>query len=331
MAEKRERIELPADQIMIKHTAIYYFLSQLDRFVTEDLILDRYLSDYFESAIWDYIVPFQKWTALHMFSSMFVDMVLDADLDRAVGLTYVRFGSCAACGSLHRPAAHLLATDLCHIHGIDSSTLDTALDGWVAPRDCCLEASEEIPSGDLEEAWSDWKLEEGCEHLIEQITEEMFFVLFANRSFLRRFNHHMALRIGMLSPDENTKHLLCTGSQGNGRLIRARPPDWAKRAVYFRDRGYCCDCGRNLDNSRTPINAAEYDHIVPLAAGGMNDVTNLQLLCKQCNRSKRAQMSHTSDLYERWYPIDRKYAPRTPETLGSVILELFADDSADSE
>jgi 5-methylcytosine-specific restriction endonuclease McrA len=31
----------------------------------------------------------------------------------------------------------------------------------------------------------------------------------------------------------------------------------------------------------------EIDHVRPLALGGSNDVDNLQLLCRRCNRSKR--------------------------------------------
>lgn len=200
MAEKTKGIAAPANQIKIKYAATYYFLSQLDQFVNDDLILDRYLSDHFETAIWDYIVPFRKWTALHMFSSLFADMVLDADLDRAAGLEYVRQGSCKSCGSYPRAFAHLLASDLCRIRAIEASTLNEALEGWVLTRDCCHESGQPMDDSVLDDAWSDWKLEGGHDQLLAQLAEEMFFVLFANRSFLLRFNRHMADRINLLSP-----------------------------------------------------------------------------------------------------------------------------------
>jgi hypothetical protein len=321
-------ISLPPDRITIRYAATYYFLSRFDDFISEDLILDRYLSDYFETAIWDYIVPFPKWTALHMFSSLFAGMVLDADFDRAAQITYVRKGSCLACIKFPLPPAYLLAADLCRIHSIDASTLHEELRDLEFGRPCCLENGQIKTGSDLEDAWDEWKLEEGNEQLLAQIAEEMFFVLFANRSFLRRFNLHMAIRIQSLDePDEGHAHLLRAEDEGRSRLVRAHPPGWAKRAVFFRDRGYCCACGRNLENSRSPINNAHFDHIVPLAAGGMNDVTNLQLLCRSCNADKRAQVTDTSDLYERWYPIDRNYQPRTAETLESVVLKLFAHDN----
>lgn len=34
----------------------------------------------------------------------------------------------------------------------------------------------------------------------------------------------------------------------------------------------------------------EIDHVVPLAAGGGNELTNLQLLCQKCNRRKSARV-----------------------------------------
>ena len=42
-----------------------------------------------------------------------------------------------------------------------------------------------------------------------------------------------------------------------------------------------------------------YDHIVPLASHGANDVTNLQLLCEECNLKKSARSEPVSSLYLR--------------------------------
>jgi hypothetical protein len=137
------------------------------------------------------------------------------------------------------------------------------------------------------------------EEIAAQMAEEMFFVLFANRNFLSRFNENMAAQVTSLVPEQNNK-LLTVNSDGETVLRRVEPPQWAKRAVFFRDQGYCCGFGRNLENSRSPINRAQYDHIVPLAAGGLNDVSNLQLMCESCNNEKRDRRADASDLYERW-------------------------------
>ena len=51
-----------------------------------------------------------------------------------------------------------------------------------------------------------------------------------------------------------------------------------KKLVYSRDGGSCKCCGDN--------ESLEYDHIEPYSCGGSNDASNIQLLCRKCNRSK---------------------------------------------
>lgn len=51
-----------------------------------------------------------------------------------------------------------------------------------------------------------------------------------------------------------------------------------KKIVYSRDGGTCRCCGSSL--------LLEYDHITPFSCGGSSDASNIQLLCRKCNRSK---------------------------------------------
>jgi len=51
-----------------------------------------------------------------------------------------------------------------------------------------------------------------------------------------------------------------------------------KKIVYSRDGGICKCCGSSL--------LLEYDHITPFSCGGISDASNIQLLCRKCNRSK---------------------------------------------
>ena len=51
-----------------------------------------------------------------------------------------------------------------------------------------------------------------------------------------------------------------------------------KKVVYSRDGGVCQCCG--------DYEYLEYDHISPYSCGGSSDVSNIQLLCRKCNRSK---------------------------------------------
>lgn len=65
---------------------------------------------------------------------------------------------------------------------------------------------------------------------------------------------------------------ICSFSQS--RYISAT----TKKIVYTRDGGICKCCGSSLN--------LEYDHIVPFSCGGQSTVSNIQLLCQKCNRSK---------------------------------------------
>ena len=51
-----------------------------------------------------------------------------------------------------------------------------------------------------------------------------------------------------------------------------------KKVVYARDGGVCVCCGSS--------ESLEYDHITPFSCGGTSEVSNIQLLCQKCNRSK---------------------------------------------
>jgi hypothetical protein len=51
-----------------------------------------------------------------------------------------------------------------------------------------------------------------------------------------------------------------------------------KKIVYTRDGGVCQCCGSSSN--------LEYDHITPFSCGGGSEVSNIQLLCMTCNRSK---------------------------------------------
>lgn len=55
-------------------------------------------------------------------------------------------------------------------------------------------------------------------------------------------------------------------------------PVKTKKIVYARDGGRCQCCGK-FDN-------LEFDHIMPYSCGGGSEVSNIQLLCFNCNRSK---------------------------------------------
>ena len=59
------------------------------------------------------------------------------------------------------------------------------------------------------------------------------------------------------------------------------PPE-VRKYVFERDRYQCQSCGKTKLNTQLTI-----DHIIPLARGGQNDISNLQTLCCDCNQQKK--------------------------------------------
>ena len=68
--------------------------------------------------------------------------------------------------------------------------------------------------------------------------------------------------------------LFTVGSFAQSRYVS----ETTKKIVYARDGGVCQCCG-NSEN-------LEFDHISPYSCGGSSHTSNIQLLCRKCNRSK---------------------------------------------
>lgn len=84
-------------------------------------------------------------------------------------------------------------------------------------------------------------------------------------------------------------------SQGHSTNKRNPIPQAFRHEVFLKDGFRCLECGATNKNSRLEI-----DHIIPVAQGGTNELSNLQTLCEDCNRGKsnrawRAGQKH-SDL-----------------------------------
>lgn len=128
---------------------------------------------------------------------------------------------------------------------------------------------------------------------------QVFHILFANRKTLAAFG-------GMVSGyvQNNTTIFSPEDFRKDGALKRVKPPEWVKSAVFHRDKGRCVICKTDLTRIFNQAENIQYDHIVPLALGGMNCVSNLQLTCAKCNSSKGARSSATSTEYEAWYDMD---------------------------
>lgn len=119
-----------------------------------------------------------------------------------------------------------------------------------------------------------------------KLSRELFYVLFQNRDFLYRFNYYLSIK-------EKTQ------------IQRCNIPSWVKRAVKHRDRGKCVCCGKDLSGvlDCEDRNSIHYDHIVSLSDGGINDISNIQLMCRGCNLRKSSK-SYTKNTYKDWYDFE---------------------------
>ena len=66
------------------------------------------------------------------------------------------------------------------------------------------------------------------------------------------------------------------------RFANRRVPDGMRATVLVRDGGRCRKCRRAIN--------LEMDHIVPVSKGGKTEESNLQTLCRRCNRAKSMKM-----------------------------------------
>lgn len=152
---------------------------------------------------------------------------------------------------------------------------------------------------DLEEFLYEFHSSEEFLKHIENTVREVFYILFGNRKVMQDFNEMIA----RAREDEidiiDTKY-----HKDNGVLKRKNIPEWVKNAVYHRDKGRCVVCKKDITRIVNIYNIVNFDHIVPLAMFGLNDISNIQLLCAECNGEKKANNTLTSYDYYEWYEID---------------------------
>jgi hypothetical protein len=120
---------------------------------------------------------------------------------------------------------------------------------------------------------------------IDRIVDDTFQLLFGDREFLLNFQQTVANVVRQMRKHEHP-HLLAK----DGVIRRTRLPIWMKRGVFYRDRGRCINCGKDLTGAVVTGEEVHYDHMIPLIKGGTNDPTNFQLLCRSCNLGVSGQI-----------------------------------------
>lgn len=157
---------------------------------------------------------------------------------------------------------------------------------------------EERAISRAEDPFYQWFLsqEMAFELLWEKLTDETFHLLFANRSFLLRFNRAVAQYL------RRNPEVVPNDYVGpDGRIRRQPIPAWVRDAVFFRDHGRCVLCQVDLSGLLSTDRVDHFDHIVPLCDWGTNDPCNIQLLCEACNLRKGSGESVTGNRYSAWW------------------------------
>jgi hypothetical protein len=248
----------------------------------------------------DFVRPFERLSVFHRFIEYVVREVhseqaeaVDLDERRRIFANYQSIPPALEDLAPHRLPIEVAFQNL----GIDHQSF---LDFLIESGGTLGESSEDDVSSYMVETF----LSDAYERLSQQTVSEVFHVLFQNRELLLRFNEYISrvvARGDLVGASDVPTELFAGGKT----LKRAKAPQWAQRAVYFRDRGRCVLCDKDLSGLVNLENAENYDHMVPLARYGLNDVSNLQLLCAQCNQlEKKDSQARTSRQYQTWYESD---------------------------
>lgn len=225
--------------------------------------------------------PFNKWSKLHDFAAHVID-----------GLMYEAINDVTEDALVHDPTYELWIDEALRHHGFPTDGIRQ----WLSDSNVELQNLTEDHIYDYYELNLSWHRSE----LVKHLAGEVFYVVFGNRALLAKFNSYVANVVSNLAIEELDEEA-ANQFERPGKLKRVHIPRWAEDAVFFRDRGKCANCHADLSRLLSIGFSKHIDHIVPLAKGGINDITNLQLLCGECNLSKGAKQAPVSSHYEAWY------------------------------
>ncbi len=135
------------------------------------------------------------------------------------------------------------------------------------------------------------------EDILPKITEEVFSILFYDKEFLFSFNSFLSNKLVEL-----TKSDFSILFNSRGDIHRAKYwPKWLQKAIFYRERGRCSYCFKDISGLLNLENKINLDHIIPLGNGGTNDTSNIQLTCETCNKKKQKKRIKVKE--HRYYKV----------------------------
>ncbi len=231
------------------------------------------VSDFFcDDSYLSMIQPYQNQTPLHIFIGAMVDIYLYEETT-AADLNEMR-AKVSSAGKRGAKNTVLLPIEMALLlHSVKD-------DGF---KDFVTQTGKKFDEADEDDVYDYFQELRCCgtiEELGDAVAEKVFPILFTNLTVLGAFNEIVSDYVSHSRTDEiDTEYSLLFSS--SGVLHAVPPPNWAKRLVFDREKGSCAACKCRLDTEK-----AHYHLVIPLASGGLNDVTNLQLRCDQCQASK---------------------------------------------
>ena len=286
---KKERIE-------VKYYETYYFANIVNNILKNRFDYLRLLNEFYGDDNYNnFLEPFQKYSVFHQF----IDFIIHSFYYEEIGKVNLNEQRINKKRYFFIPEEANTDYDLLFIeeaflyHSIDY----TPFKEWLIENNKIFENAVE---DDVFEYYQELCLTGEMHELVRQICEEVFFIMFINRNLLTLFNDMIASIISEVKI-KKIETIEKKYFKNDGVLKRATIPEWVKRTIYYRDRGRCVLCNIDLSGIVTLQNYEEFDHIVPLSQGGINDISNMQLLCESCNRKKSGDKIITSNKYEKWY------------------------------
>lgn len=266
---------------------VYYYCNIIDNLLhlfTTSIDWTSTAAQFKESLYEGEIENFSKYSILHIFLDYAIRTLISEEDEKELGVIQERYyDDHAEHMDVKQRLDYAFMSQYNHKNRL---WIDRLLQNYSKKSECFYEYLEGKNIDNFDDEYNNFCFLNGeFDEAVLNLSRELFYVLFQNRDFLYRFNYYIA-------SDER-------------RYERCSIPNWVKRAVKYRDRGKCVCCGNDVSGvlDVEDENSAHYDHIVSLKNGGLNDVSNIQLMCRPCNLKKSAE-SFTNTKYKDWYDFE---------------------------